>query len=53
MRAVHKIRPDLPVLVGGAGITGEEHAVGLGAAWSGRDARSLGELIEGLDRAAR
>jgi excisionase family DNA binding protein len=53
VRAVHKVSPGLPVLVGGAGIAGEEHAVRLGAAWSGGDARSLGEAIEGLDRSAR
>ena len=53
VRAVHKVSPGLPVFVGGAGITGEEHAVRLGAAWSGGDARSLGEAIEGVDRAAR
>jgi hypothetical protein len=41
------------VFVGGAGITGEEHAIRLGAAWSGGDARNLGEAIESLDRAAR
>ncbi|MFZ0249347.1 MAG: B12-binding domain-containing protein [Acidimicrobiales bacterium] len=52
VRAVHDVSPGLPVLVGGAGITGEEHAARLGAAWSGRDARSLGEAIEGLGRAA-
>jgi excisionase family DNA binding protein len=52
VRAVHEVRPGLPVLVGGAGITDEQHAARLGAAWSGRDARSLGEVIDGLDRAA-
>ena len=52
VRAVHNVSPGLPVLVGGAGIAGEEHAARLGAAWSGRDARSLGEAIEGLGRAA-
>ena len=53
VRAVDKVSPGLPVFVGGAGITGKEHAARLGAAWSGRDARSLGEAIEGLDRVAR
>jgi hypothetical protein len=53
VRAVHKVSPGLSVFVGGAGITGEEHATRLGAAWSGRDARSLGEAIEGVDSAAR
>jgi hypothetical protein len=53
VRAVHKVSPGLPVLVGGAGIADEEHAARLGALWSGRDARSLGEVIEDLDRAAR
>jgi methanogenic corrinoid protein MtbC1 len=53
VRAVHKVSPGLPVFVGGAGITGEEHAIRLGAAWSGGDARNLGEAIESLDRAAR
>jgi MerR family transcriptional regulator, light-induced transcriptional regulator len=53
VRAVHAVSPGLPVLVGGAGISGEEHAARLGAAWSGHDARSLGELIEVLGRAAR
>jgi len=53
VRAVHKVSPGLTVLVGGAGITGEEHAARLGATWSGRDARSLGEAIEGVDSDAR
>jgi excisionase family DNA binding protein len=53
VRAVHKVSPGLSVFVGGAGIIGEEHAARLGAAWTGRDARSLGEAIEGVDSAAR
>jgi MerR family transcriptional regulator, light-induced transcriptional regulator len=53
VRAVDRVSPGLSVFVGGAGITGEEHAARLGAAWSGRDARSLGEAIEGLDGAGR
>ncbi len=53
VRAIHKVSPGLPVLVGGAGCTDAEHAARLGAVWSGRDARSLGEAIEGLERAAR
>jgi len=53
VRAVHTVSPGLSVFVGGAGITGEEHAARLGAAWSGRDARSLGEAIEGVDSPAR
>ena len=53
VRAVHEVSPGLPVLVGGAGIADGEHAARLGALWSGRDARSLGEVIEDLDRAAR
>jgi MerR family transcriptional regulator, light-induced transcriptional regulator len=53
VRAVHNVNPDLPVFVGGAGIAGADHAGRLGAAWSGRDARSLGDAIEGLERAAR
>ena len=52
VRAVHQVSPGLPVFVGGAGIAGAEHANRLGAAWGGRDARSLGEAIEGVDRAA-
>lgn len=53
VRAVHKVSPGLPVVVGGAGIADGEHAARLGAVWSGRDARSLGKAIEGLDRATR
>jgi len=53
VRAVHKVSPGLSVFVGGAGITGEDHAARLGAAWSGGDARSLGRAIEAVDRAAR
>jgi 5-methyltetrahydrofolate--homocysteine methyltransferase len=53
VRAVHEVRPGLPVLVGGAGIADREHAARLGAQWSGRDARSLGRAVEELDRAAR
>ncbi len=53
VRAVHDVSPGLPVLLGGAGISGEEHAARLGAAWSGQNARSLAELIEVLGRAAR
>jgi excisionase family DNA binding protein len=52
VRAVHGVRPGLPVLVGGAGIAGEEHAARLGAEWSGGDARKLSEAIAELDRAA-
>jgi excisionase family DNA binding protein len=50
VRSVHEARPGLPVLVGGAGIAGEEHAARLGARWSGGDARQLGDVIEDLDR---
>ena len=50
VRAVHSASPGLPVLVGGSGIAGEEHAAPLGALWSGGDARHLAEVIEGLDR---
>jgi len=53
VRAVHDVSPGLPVFVGGAAIAGEEHATRLGAAWSGGDARSLGEMLDGLDRSAR
>jgi methanogenic corrinoid protein MtbC1 len=52
-RAVHDVRPGLPVLVGGAAIAGEEHAARLGAGWSGGDARRLAQMIDELDRAAR
>ena len=40
VRAVHDVSPGLPVLLGGAGISGEEHAARLGAAWSGQNART-------------
>ena len=50
VRAVHDVSPDLPVLVGGAAIAGEEHATRLGAGWSGGDARRLGEVLDDLDR---
>jgi MerR family transcriptional regulator, light-induced transcriptional regulator len=53
VRAIDKASPGLPVLVGGAAIEGEEHAHRLGAAYSGGDARRLGEVIEGLDLATR
>jgi excisionase family DNA binding protein len=53
VRAVHTVSPGMPVLVGGSGISSEEHAARLGAAWSGHDARSLGEAIEGVVRAGR
>jgi excisionase family DNA binding protein len=53
VRSVEKASPGLPVLVGGAGIAGEQHAARLGARWSGGDARQLGEVIEELDRRAR
>jgi excisionase family DNA binding protein len=53
VRAVHKVSPGLPVLVGGAAIADGDHAARLGAVWSGRDARSLGEAIEDLGRATR
>jgi len=53
VRAVHDVRPGLPVLVGGAAIAGEDHAARLGAGWSGGDARRLVETIDELDRAAR
>jgi excisionase family DNA binding protein len=53
VKAVREAGPDVPVLVGGAGIVDEEHAGRLGAVWSGSDARSLGDAIEGLERAAR
>jgi MerR family transcriptional regulator, light-induced transcriptional regulator len=52
VRAVQAVKPALPVLVGGAGIDGEEHAARLGARWSGRDARSLGDAIDAVERAA-
>ncbi len=50
VRAVREVRPGLPVLVGGAGIAGEQHAARLGARWSGQDARELGEVVEDLER---
>lgn len=53
VRAVEKASPGLPVLVGGAGIAGEQHAARLGARWSGGDARRLGEVVEELDRRSR
>ncbi len=53
VRSAEKASPGLPVLVGGAGIAGEQHAARLGARWSGDDARQLGEVIEELDRRAR
>jgi excisionase family DNA binding protein len=53
VRAVEKASPGLPVLVGGAGIAGEQHAARLGARWSGDDARRLGEVVEELDRRSR
>jgi methanogenic corrinoid protein MtbC1 len=53
VRAVEGVRPGLPVLVGGAGIAGEQHAARLGAAWSGGDARHLSEVIDELDRRSR
>jgi MerR family transcriptional regulator, light-induced transcriptional regulator len=53
VRAVNEVSPGLPVFVGGAGIADEAHAARLGAEWSGGDARSLGEAIEGLHRAGR
>jgi MerR family transcriptional regulator, light-induced transcriptional regulator len=53
VRAVRKVSPGVPVLVGGAGIKGEGHAARLGVAWSGRDARSLGRAIERVDTVAR
>lgn len=52
-RAVEQASPGLPVLVGGAGISGEAHATRLGAAWSGGDARRLSEVIDDLDRRSR
>jgi excisionase family DNA binding protein len=53
VRAVHDVSPSLPVLVGGAGIADEKHAARLGAGWSGRDARSLGDAVESLGQAVR
>ena len=53
VRAVQSARPGLPVLVGGGGIDGDEHAAPLGAVWSGGDARSLAEVIESLDHRSR
>ena len=53
VRAVHKVSPGLPVLVGGAGVADGGHAARLGAGWSGGDARSLAEAIDGLHRAGR
>ena len=53
VRAVHEVDPAVPVLVGGAGIGGDEHAARLGARWSGRDARTLGSAVEALARARR
>ncbi len=53
VRAVHRALPGLAVLVGGSAIGGAEHAARLGAGWTGDDARSLAEVIEGLDRASR
>ncbi len=53
VRAVEQASPGLPVLVGGAGISEEEHAARLGAAWSGGDARRLSEVIDDLDRRSR
>ncbi len=50
VRAVHRAIPGLAVLVGGSAIRGAEHAAGLGAGWTGDDARSLADVIEGLDR---
>ena len=52
-RSVEKASPGLPVLVGGAGIEGEQHAARLGARWSGGDARRLSEVIEELDHHPR
>lgn len=53
VRAVEQASPGLPVLVGGAGISGETHAARLGATWSGGDARRLSDVIEDLDRRSR
>jgi MerR family transcriptional regulator, light-induced transcriptional regulator len=53
VRAVHEVRPGLPVFVGGAGISGEDHAARLGAGWSGGDARALGRAIDELDHSGR
>ena len=53
VRAVHRAVPGLAVLVGGSAIGGAEHAAALGAGWTGVDARSLADVIEGLDRAPR
>jgi excisionase family DNA binding protein len=50
VRAVQSASPDLPVLVGGSGITSEAQAATLGAVWSGGDARTLADVIEGLER---
>ena len=52
VRAVQGVSPGLAVLVGGAGIAGEQHAARLGARWSGRDARELGQVVEELERRA-
>ena len=53
VRAVEQASPGLPVLVGGAGISDEEHAARLGAVWSGGGTRRLSEVIDDLDRRSR
>ncbi len=51
VRAVRSAGVGAPVLLGGAAIDGEEHALGLGAdGWTGHDARTAVATIE--DRAA-
>jgi excisionase family DNA binding protein len=51
VRALHRSGVSAPVLVGGAAITGEEHARRLGAdGWSGRDGRSALAAVEAAAR---
>jgi MerR family transcriptional regulator, light-induced transcriptional regulator len=50
VRAVQSASPGLPVVVGGGGIAGEQHAAPLAVVWSGGDARRLAAVIEDLDR---
>jgi methanogenic corrinoid protein MtbC1 len=53
VRAVHEVKPGLPVFVGGAGIDGEDHAARLGTEWSGGDARALTRAIDELGHSGR
>lgn len=50
VRAISRMAPDVPVLVGGAGITNAAHAARLGARWGGTDATSLASATEGCER---